>query len=180
MSARLLAMPRRHLLALGKITKSNVVRDPRTHPDALIPDLSKPDPSSAFPKMASRLSTAAAGSSDISRRSATTTSRNRRNGMSRTARGNDISYPTIPIGGPHCTRMIISNVRPPLCDGGLSVNYDITTKTVSEWNVGCERCRGPGSAHVDHPARDTILNPSRLNYVHGNDACIQCHSRNDH
>jgi len=27
----------------------------------------------------------------------------------------------------------------PLCDGCHSVNYDINTKAVTEWNVGCER-----------------------------------------
>ena len=41
----------------------------------------------------------------------------------------------------------------PLCDGCHSVNYDIRTKTVTEWNVGCERCHGPGSAHVAQPVR---------------------------
>ncbi len=65
----------------------------------------------------------------------------------------------------------------PLCDGCHSVNYDIATKTVSEWNVGCEKCHGPGSAHVARPVRDTILNPGRFDYVHANDACIQCHSQ---
>ena len=65
----------------------------------------------------------------------------------------------------------------PLCDGCHSVNYDIATKTVSEWNVGCERCHDAGSAHVDHPIRDNILNPARFDYVHANDVCIQCHSQ---
>ena len=41
----------------------------------------------------------------------------------------------------------------PLCDGCHSVNYDIKTKTVTEWNVGCEKCHGPGSLHVDFPIR---------------------------
>ena len=36
----------------------------------------------------------------------------------------------------------------PLCDGCHSVNYNIQTKTVTEWNVGCEKCHGPGSEHV--------------------------------
>lgn len=65
----------------------------------------------------------------------------------------------------------------PLCDGCHSVNYDIHTHTVTEWNVGCERCHGPGSEHVNHPEQylTNIINPARLGYVAANDVCIQCH-----
>lgn len=65
----------------------------------------------------------------------------------------------------------------PLCDGCHSVGYDIHTKQVAEWNVGCERCHGPGSEHVAHPTRENILNPSHMSYVAASDACIQCHSQ---
>jgi predicted CXXCH cytochrome family protein len=65
----------------------------------------------------------------------------------------------------------------PLCDGCHSVNYNIATRQVTEWNVGCEKCHGPGSAHVAHPTRQNIVNPGRLDYVRGNDTCIQCHSQ---
>ncbi len=65
----------------------------------------------------------------------------------------------------------------PLCDGCHSVNYNIQTKTVKEWNVGCEKCHGPGSEHVTHPSRTDIVNPARLNFVQANDTCIQCHSQ---
>ena len=65
----------------------------------------------------------------------------------------------------------------PLCDGCHSVNYDIHSKQVAEWNVGCERCHGPGSTHAGHPSRDNILNPSAMNYVAASDTCIQCHSQ---
>jgi predicted CXXCH cytochrome family protein len=65
----------------------------------------------------------------------------------------------------------------PLCDGCHSVNYDIETKTVTEWNVGCERCHGAGSEHVKQPIRANILNPARMNYIAANDTCIQCHSQ---
>jgi hypothetical protein len=41
----------------------------------------------------------------------------------------------------------------PTCDGCHSVDYDIRTKQVAEWNVGCERCHGPGSEHAAHPTR---------------------------
>jgi predicted CXXCH cytochrome family protein len=65
----------------------------------------------------------------------------------------------------------------PTCDGCHSVDYNIQTKQVAEWNVGCERCHGPGSAHVDHATRGNILNPQRMDYVSASDTCIQCHSQ---
>ncbi len=64
-----------------------------------------------------------------------------------------------------------------LCDGCHSVNYDVETKQVTEWNVGCERCHGPGSVHAAHPTRKNVVNPETLDYVRGNDTCIQCHSQ---
>ena len=64
-----------------------------------------------------------------------------------------------------------------LCDGCHSVNYDIKTKTPSEWNVGCEKCHGPGSEHVKNANAMNILCPSRMDYVAANDSCIQCHSQ---
>src|SRR4029078_11190731 len=36
----------------------------------------------------------------------------------------------------------------PLCDGCHSVNYDVKAKTVTEWNVGCERCHDPRRQHI--------------------------------
>ena len=65
----------------------------------------------------------------------------------------------------------------PTCDGCHSVDYNIHTKQVAEWNVGCEKCHGPGSEHVEHPSRGNTLNPARMDYVHANDTCIQCHSQ---
>jgi len=65
----------------------------------------------------------------------------------------------------------------PTCDGCHSVGYDIHTKQVAEWNVGCERCHGPGSEHVAHPLRDNIINPAHMDYVAASDTCIQCHSQ---
>ena len=63
----------------------------------------------------------------------------------------------------------------PTCDGCHSVGYNIQTKQVAEWNVGCERCHGPGSEHVAHPSRTNTVNPARMDYVRANDTCIQCH-----
>ena len=65
----------------------------------------------------------------------------------------------------------------PTCDGCHSVDYNIQTKQVAEWNVGCERCHGPGSAHVERATRGSILNPVRMDYVSASDTCIQCHSQ---
>src|SRR5215475_5258475 len=65
----------------------------------------------------------------------------------------------------------------PTCDGCHSVGYDIQTKQVAEWNVGCERCHGAGSEHAAHPTASNILNPSRMDAVSANDTCVQCHSQ---
>jgi predicted CXXCH cytochrome family protein len=72
-----------------------------------------------------------------------------------------------------------NSTRPtgPLCDGCHSVNYNVQTRQVTEWNVGCERCHGPGSDHVAKPGKATIIDPSRLNYVSANDVCLQCHTQ---
>jgi predicted CXXCH cytochrome family protein len=63
----------------------------------------------------------------------------------------------------------------PTCNGCHSVNYNIRTKSVTEWNVGCEDCHGPGSAHVKHPTPGDIVNPADLDYIAGNNVCMQCH-----
>jgi len=65
----------------------------------------------------------------------------------------------------------------PLCDGCHSVNYDLRTKTVTEWNVGCEKCHGPGSLHVAYPVASTIVNPAKLEGERADDVCVQCHSQ---
>ena len=64
-----------------------------------------------------------------------------------------------------------------LCDGCHSVNYDIATKTVTDWNVGCERCHGAGGAHLAEPIDGNIVNPAKLDHVRADDVCIQCHSQ---
>src|SRR6202035_1947782 len=65
----------------------------------------------------------------------------------------------------------------PTCDGCHSVNYDTSTKRVTEWKVGCEKCHAPCGEHLKNPVSYTIINPARLDYVQGNDTCIQCHSQ---
>ena len=63
----------------------------------------------------------------------------------------------------------------PLCDGCHSVGYDLATKKPVEWNVGCEKCHGPGSEHNAHPTKENIINPAKLDATRANDVCIQCH-----
>ena len=157
---------------------ANVVRDPRTQPGAIIPDLDKPDPLLTF------------GRDDIA---LVYGSRWKQRYFARV--GND--YFVLPAQWDvthHVWRRFFvepeadwwatlypqDNMRRPtgpLCDGCHSVNYDIATHAVTEWNVGCERCHGAGSAHVAQPRRGNIINPARLGAVAASDTCIQCHSQ---
>ncbi len=161
-----------------KTPMANVVRDPREHPDAIIPDLSKPDPLVKFTK------------NDIGLLYGSIWKQ-----RYLTHIGNDY-YPepaqwdiTHKVWRPYFVPNDADwwaplyppdNMKRPssaTCDGCHSVNFNIQDHSVTEWNVGCERCHGPGSAHVARPTPDNIVNPARLNYVDANDACIQCHSQ---
>jgi predicted CXXCH cytochrome family protein len=162
----------------SKTRMANVVRDPKAHPDAIIPDFSKPDPLVTFTKA----DIAFVYGSKWKQRYFTkvgddyfplgaqwdvTHQQWRRYFV---ADGTDWWVPRYPADNAK---------RPtgPTCDGCHSVNYDVRTKNVSEWNVGCEKCHGPGSAHVANPTRANVFNPSRVDPVHANDTCIQCHSQ---
>ncbi len=155
---------------------ANVVRDPRQHPDAIIPDMSKPDPYDVYegrcrlrlrqPMEATlylsgrRIFPIASSMGHHARALAALSCAEERRLVG-------CSIPTT----------ICSVRRARSCDGCHSVNYDIKTKSVTEWNVGCEACHGAGSAHVADPVRITIINPARLDYVAANDTCIRCHSQ---
>jgi predicted CXXCH cytochrome family protein len=157
---------------------ANVVRDPKTHPDAIVADMTTPNPLVTFTK------------DDIA-----FVYGGKWKQRYFTRRGDDY----YPLGAQWDTThrqwrpyLVASNTdwwatlyppdnmqRPtgPLCDGCHSVNYDVTTKQVTEWNVGCEKCHGPGLSHIKKPSRENIVNPVRLDPVHANDICIQCHSQ---
>ena len=157
---------------------ANVVRDPREHPDAIIPDLSKPDPLLTFTK------------DDIAFVYGTKWKQ-----RYFTKVGDD--YFPLPAQWDVIHKIWRAyNVKPgtdwwtkyypednmhrptgPTCDGCHSVNYNVATKKVTEWNVGCEKCHGPGSDHVKQPTQANIVNPLRLNYVDATDSCVQCHSQ---
>ena len=161
-----------------KTPMANVVRDPKEHPEAILPDLTKPNPLVTFKKEDIAL---VYGSLWKQRYF--------------TKVGNDY----FPLGAqwdvthqiwrpyfvaantdwwvPHYPADNMKRPTGPLCDGCHSVNYNLQTKTVTEWNVGCERCHGPGGDHVAKPVRATIVNPARLDSVAATDICIQCHSQ---
>jgi predicted CXXCH cytochrome family protein len=162
----------------SKTRMANVVRDPREHPDAIIPDLSKPNELVTFKKD----DIAFVYGSKWKQRYFTKV-------------GNDY----YPLGAQWDVTnrvwrayMVQPNTdwwvkfypadnmkRPtgPLCDGCHSVNYNVQTKTVTEWNVGCERCHGPGGDHIKTPSRTNVINPARLDSMKGTDLCVQCHSQ---
>jgi predicted CXXCH cytochrome family protein len=157
---------------------ANVVRDPKVHPDAIIPDLSKADPLVTFTKD----DIAFVYGSKWKQRYFTKV------GDDYFPLGAqwDVTHKQwrpyfVPAGTdwwvPHYPADNRQRPTGPTCDGCHSVNYEPRTKTVSEWNVGCEKCHGPGSTHVAQPSRANIFNPARVDPIHANDTCIQCHSQ---
>jgi predicted CXXCH cytochrome family protein len=161
-----------------KTRMANVVQDPREHPDAILPDLTKSDPMVTFTK------------DDVA---LTYGSKWKQRYFKKV--GDDYFVFPVQWDVTHqkwreyfvkngtdwwATLYPPDNMqRPtgPLCDGCHSVNYDIETKKATEWNVGCEKCHGAGSAHAAQPKKENILNPAKLGYVQANDTCIQCHSQ---
>ena len=159
-----------------KTPMANVVRDPRTHPDAIIPDLS----TNTVAKF-TRDQIALVYGSIWKQRYFTKVGDDYFVLPAQWDVGNRKWLPFhIPKGGDWWTAYYPDDnmQRPtgPTCDGCHSVGYDIRTKHVAEWNVGCERCHGPGSAHLANPVRSTIVDPVHMDYVGANDTCIQCHS----
>jgi mono/diheme cytochrome c family protein len=95
----------------AKSRMANVVRDPRRHPDAIIPDFSRPDPLLRFSKNDIAFVYGSRWKQRYLPRLATIISRNRRSGMSRTESGSGISYPIMPTGGRRFIRRTISSGR---------------------------------------------------------------------
>jgi len=160
-----------------KTPMANVVRDPHEHPDAIIPDLSK-NPLAKFTKE----QVAFVYGSLWKQRYFTKIGDDYFPEPAQWDVTNKVWRPYFVANGTDWWAALYppdNMQRPtgPTCDGCHSVDYDIHTKKVAEWNVGCERCHGPGSEHVAHPSRGNILNPARMDYVQANDTCIQCHSQ---
>jgi predicted CXXCH cytochrome family protein len=160
---------------------ANVVRDPAVHPDAIIPDMSKPDPLVKFTAKDIALVYGSHWKQRYFKKV-----------------GND--YVPFPVQWDIANKKWLpyhvkdgtdwwaahypdpkgdNSARPtgPLCDGCHSVDYNIKTQTQKEWNVGCEQCHGAGSAHAANPSAVNIFNPSRQASAVASDTCIQCHSQ---
>ena len=157
---------------------ANVVRDPKEHPDAILPDLSKPDPLVTFKKDDIAFVYGSKWKQRYFKKvgddyvvlSAQWDVTNQVWRPFFVKNGTDWWAPLYPPDN-------FKRPTGPLCDGCHSVNYNIETKTPTEWNVGCEKCHGPGSEHLVRPLRTNIVNPDRLDPVQASDTCIQCHSQ---
>ena len=104
---------------------ANVLRDPRVRPDAIIGDFSEPSAVRTF----TRDDVAFVYGGKYKQRYFT-----RRGGnlFPLPATWDVTNREWVPYG--------VTGDTGPLCAGCHSVNYDIRTKQVTEWNVGCERC----------------------------------------
>jgi predicted CXXCH cytochrome family protein len=162
----------------SKTRMAKVVQDPKAHPEAVIPDFSKPDPLLTF---------------TLNEVAFTYGSKWKQRYFKKV--GNDyfplpaqwdvthnqwrayFTQPNTDWWVPFYPPDNMKRPTGPLCDGCHSVNYDVKTHAVTEWNVGCERCHGPGSEHIRQPTVRNIVNPAKLDTVRATDTCIQCHSQ---
>ncbi|HXB66769.1 MAG TPA: cytochrome c3 family protein [Candidatus Acidoferrales bacterium] len=162
----------------SKTRMANVVLDPKTHPEAIIPDLTKPDPLLTFTKADIAFIYGSKWKQRYFKKVGDdyfpmpaqwdVTHKVWRAYFAR--EGTDWWVPFYPADN-------MKRPTGPLCDGCHSVNYNIQNKTVTEWNVGCEKCHGPGSEHAQKPSPANIVNPARLDSLAASDTCIQCHSQ---
>lgn len=161
----------------SKTRMANVVRDPKVHPDAIIPDLTKRDPLVNFTandiawvygsKWKQRYFTKRGD--DYYPLGAQWDVLNRVWRPYKVAANTDWWVPLFPDDN-------MGRPTGQLCDGCHSVNFNTQTKQVTEWNVGCEKCHGPGSLHAGAPSKANIVNPARIGHVAATDVCMQCHS----
>jgi predicted CXXCH cytochrome family protein len=160
-----------------KTPMANVVRDPREYPDAIIPDLAtdtiakftKNDVALVYGSVWKQRYFTKRGDDYFPERAQWDVTHHVWRSYF-VAKGTDWWEPFYPPDN-------MQRPTGPTCDGCHSVDYNIRTKQVAEWNVGCEKCHGPGNEHEEHPTRGNILNPARMDYVAASDTCIQCHSQ---
>ena len=68
-----------------------------------------------------------------------------------------------------CLECHVSGIQPPIY--GTENRYNIPLFAYS--GVSCERCHGPGAAHVN--SGGAIVNPTKLSAVRRDAVCMQCH-----
>lgn len=161
-----------------KTPMANVVRDPREHPDAIIPDLStnhiapftRDQVAFVYGSVWKQRYFVKAGSSYVPL----------------PVQWDIKTKEWLPYHVPNTGADWWAHLYPesnmerptgPTCDGCHSVGFDVRTQRPVEWNVGCERCHGPGSEHAAHPSPANIVNPRKMDSFAENDTCIQCHSQ---
>ena len=89
-----------------------------------------------------------------------------------------ISSRTAPTGGRRSIRRTISSVRP--ARSATAAIRSTTTSRPRRSPNGMSAARdatAPAARMSARPTRGHHLNPARLDYVHANDTCIQCHSQ---
>jgi len=165
-----------------KTRMANVLRDPKTHPDAFAADPATAPPDLQFSKDAVAFIYGSHWKQRYWRKSGNTYVPLLAQYNIATRKWSKYHVPD--QGGDWWARYYPdpkgdNSNRPtgPLCDGCHSVNFNLDTQQPQEWNVGCEQCHGAGSAHAAHPTVANILNPARENYVQASDTCIACHSQ---
>src|SRR5580658_2617377 len=136
-----------------KTRMANVVRDPKTHPDAIIPDLAtipdgltkitKDDIAFVYGSHWKQRYFKKVGDDYFPLPVQWDIEHKKWSKYHVADTGGDWWAPLYPDPGDNSKRP-----TGPLCDGCHSVNYDIATKAVTEWNVGCEQCHGAGSTHA--------------------------------
>lgn len=160
-----------------KTPMANIIRDPREHPDAIIPNLATND----VYKFTVQQVAFVYGSIWKQRYFTKVGDDYFPLPVQWEVKNRKWSKYMVPEGGDWWAKYYPPDnmKRPtgPLCDGCHSVGYNIETKHVAEWNVGCEGCHGAGSEHAAHPMATNILNPARMDYVEASDTCIRCHSQ---
>lgn len=157
---------------------ANVIADPKLHPETIIGDFAKPNPLVTFTKQ----DIAFVYGSKWKQRYFTKIGSDYFVFPAQWDIQNAVWRPYNPKAGtdwwiPHYPADQMKRPTGPLCDGCHSVNYNVKTNQVTEWNVGCEKCHGPGGNHITKPSKTNIVNPAALDFVRANDVCLQCHTQ---